>query len=245
VALRLVDAVPLVSATNRGLEMFYGMQTENVLEQLFGETKVLWDQKNNKITYQSLMVSNSTTPDAPSTALGIEVASDKSVPVLRAEIRYPRLSGYVKGNFYTAMDVRVVIELEPKVPPVAKGPDELTFDNRQAFDHRQVPVTYPGHSNSGDSGAWWLIGTGAAILAGTLITDLCIVGVIDDFITIPTALSMIGRGVMRFIFPVVSTAAPAFAARAAANAKAGIKLKSCHISGSTKECTLIKACHAN
>jgi hypothetical protein len=240
VAVRLTTPVPLAQVSNRGLDMFYAMQTEELLGRLFEETQVSWDRNDNTITYQSLIVSNSITPQAPSTALGIEVASDKPVPVLRAEIRYPSLSGYIKGNFYTAMDVRVVIELEPKVPPVAKGPDEFA---RYPVRPMSTPASQTKSSNNTD--AWWLIGTGAAILAGTLITDLLVFGVLDDFVTIPPALSMIGRGVLRFIFPVVSTAAPAFAARAAANAKAGIKLKSCHIPVSTKECTSIKSCHAH
>lgn len=66
----------------------------------------------NKITYRCMLVSNSRTHNGPGTAVGLVVASDKPVPVIRGEIRFPNISGQMNRHFYDAEKVRVVIEVE-------------------------------------------------------------------------------------------------------------------------------------
>lgn len=190
VVIKLAQKVPLTYVTNRSLEWTYKSQTDDTLSQLLSESYVSLDKKN-VITFRCNMVSKSTTPNAPSTSIGVAVASDKPVPVLRGEIRYPKLSGHINGHAYTAMDVKVVIEIEPKEPTVTRRP-ELGF--------RPEPV--PSGSNWRPSneavqeGLKWTFIAGLTLLVGTIVADFITLGgsVPDDAVTIPLALSMMGIG---------------------------------------------------
>jgi hypothetical protein len=223
VAIRLADNVPLVHATNRGLEMTYASQAETVLNRLFEEAVVLWDQQTNTITYRSLMVSASTTPHVPSTTVGLTVSSHKPTPVLRGEIRYPTLTGYIDRSFFTAMDVRVTIELEPKVPPVAKGPETVlehpVLDRKPGSIYRSPDYTV----------AWDMIGEAAFLLSATILTDFIFgLGIFDDFVTVPAALTMMGRGVAMLAFPVIACSAGSSVCKTARHTGSGTALKAAH-----------------
>lgn len=203
VAIRLADKVPLSHVTNRGLEIHYKSMTDAVLGQLLQDSVVEWDKTTNKISYACNMVSNSDTPHAPSTSIGVALASDKPVPVLRAEIRYPELKGYFQRNFFMAVDVKVVIDLEPR-PLVVKGPEVKAKDLR--LDMETAPVKSPDNSVDG----WDLVLVGSIALVATIATDfLWGIGLADDAVTIPAALAVIRSGARRIIFPVVAAGAAA------------------------------------
>jgi hypothetical protein len=194
-----------------------------VVNQLVGESEVKWDKATNRITYQSLLITKSKTPNAPSTAVGIAIASDKPTPVLRCELSYPNLSGHINNHFYVAKQVKVVIDVEPKVPPVAIRP-EVQF---------QDPVKERYTKNRADSTnrslAWKLIGDGALIISATILTDFLFgVGIFDDIVTIPLGLSKIGCGMSRLLFPVIVRSAGAYTARRAAYIGTGMALKAAH-----------------
>lgn len=190
VVIKLAQNVPLTYVTNRSLEMTYKSQTDDVLSQLLSESYVSLDQKN-VITFRCNMVAKSTTPNAPSTSIGVAVASDKPVPVLRGEIRYPKLGGNINGHTYTAMGVKVVIEIEPKGPTVTRRPEP---------GFRPEPV--PSRSNwrpsneAVEEGLKWTFIAGVTLLIGTIVADFVTFGgsVADDAVTIPLALSMMGIG---------------------------------------------------
>lgn len=149
------------------------------------------------------MVTQSQTPQAPSTAVGFAISSDKAVPVLRGEIRYPKLSGHIHRHFYTAMDVKLVIEVEPKVPPVGKKPERERLDFRRP---QRNPELLPSHATEQSDGmyGWKLVGAGALFLTATILTDFVFgIGIFDDLVTIPAALATMGRGACQVIFPVM------------------------------------------
>lgn len=225
IAVRLADSVPVVHVTNRGLESRYLGKIEGVINQLFyEEAKVEFDKKTNKIKYRCLLVSNNTSAGMPSTAIGLAVASDKPVPVLRGEIRFPKIKGYVDRNFYFAENVRVVIEIEPKV--VNKPPERL--NDPALVRQPSIPVA----SSKDNTGTWILIGSGVVLLTATILTDfLGGVGIADDVITIPAALRMIGTGAARIFFPVVvrqPALALCFASHHASRIGPGMALAAAH-----------------
>ncbi len=230
IAVRLADNKPLIHASNRGLETQYTSEAENVVHQLFlQDARVAWDTATRKITYECLLASKRSAGSAPATAVGLAVASDTKTPVIRGEIRFPKLSGYLGRHFYAAENVRVVIELEPKVPPVAKGPDEMQFDHRPAFDHRQMPRSNTVSDTSASSVTWKIIGEGAAILTITILTDFLFgIGIFDDAVTIPMGLSRIGYGISRLFVPVVVRSASLYSAHRMAYVGAGLALKAAH-----------------
>lgn len=190
VVIKLAEMVPLSYVTNRGMEMTFKSKTDQVLSQLLSETYVSLEA-GNKITYRCNMVTKSHSPNAPSTTIGIEIASDKPVPVLRGEIRFPRLAGYLDNNEFVAMDVTAVIEIEPKGPVVTQRPEP---------GFRPDPVTStPTISNEVvEEGLKWGFIAGATLLIGTIVADFLTAGgsLADDPVTIPLALSMMGIGVL-------------------------------------------------
>lgn len=206
VTIRLAHKTPLVQVTNRGLEMVHAERVESVIGQMFSETKVKLDY-DNKITYECNMVSRSTTPGAPNTAIGLVVTSDSPTPKLRGQIRFPKLSGYLGGNFYTAVNVKVVIDVEPKVTPVSKGPELVKY--REFVVDRPVSVATTSESTV----KWWLVGAGAAIMVGTILTDWTGVGMADDPLTLPTGAGMVARGFAGLTVPVVARHVSGFALR--------------------------------
>lgn len=132
------------------------------------------------------------------------------------------------------MNVRVVIEVEPKVP---KGPKDMETKFRDAtlpshqtvFRDATIPTqqTIPTHrsTDSTDTGTWILIGSGVTLLTITIIADfLTGVSVADDFVTIPAALRMIGTGAARLLFPVTVRSA----VQSGAYFGAGMALKAAH-----------------
>jgi hypothetical protein len=222
VAIRLADKVPLSHVTNRGLEIHYKSMSDAVLGQLLQDSTVEWDKTTNKISYACNMVSNSDTPHAPSTSIGVALASDKPMPILRAEIRYPELKGYFQRNFFMAVNVKVVIDLEPR-SLVVKGPEVLT---------NPVTPTKTANTSSSAQGidGWDLLLVGTIALAATIATDfLWGVGLADDAVTIPAALAAIRSGVTRIIFPVVANgAAAACSSSSSTQAGVGMRCKAAH-----------------
>jgi LysM repeat protein len=189
VLIKLSQNIRLADVTNHGIEMTYKSQTDDALSQLLSETYVGLD-KSNKITFRCNMVSKSTTPNVPSTSIGLAMASDKPVPVLRGEIRYPKLSGIINLAEYTAMNVKVVIEIEPKGQSVARKPEP-------GFRAEPVTSSWRPSPEAVEEGTKWAFIAGTALLIGTLVADFltCGASVADDAVTVPLALGMMGIGV--------------------------------------------------
>lgn len=190
VAIRLADKIPLSHVTNTGLEVSYKRQTDSMMERLLAETHLEWDKNNNRIKYACNMITLSTSNNGPSTTIGVSVSSDKSVPVLKAEFQYPELKGYLDRDFYCAMNVKIVIEIEPKAPTLVRSPRTEPVNDLQ-YARQTSPQTASPKVD------WALVGTGFALLATTIIADfLTGVSVADDFVTIPIALRTIASGLI-------------------------------------------------
>jgi hypothetical protein len=140
----LGNMVPLSYVTNMGLEMNCKAQSDDVVSLLISEPDLSWDKRTNKISYSCNFVTKSATPNAPHTSIGVSVASDKPMPVLKAEICYPTLKGMIRGNSYLAMNVKAVVEIEPRA-------------NVEPHERIQTtaPVTVPLSSKVGK---WQIVG---------------------------------------------------------------------------------------
>jgi len=192
VAVRLADKIPLSYVSNKGLEVSYKRQADSVMDRLLSEAHVEWDKASNQIKYSCNLVTLSPTNNGPSTTIGISVSSDKPVPVIKGEFVYPELKGYLDRDFYCAMNVKVVIEIEPRVPAMVRSPRPETVNDLQ--------YARPSHNQTASPQInWALVGTGFAMLAATIIADfLTGVSVADDFVTIPIALRTMASGLIIF-----------------------------------------------
>ncbi|HET6421148.1 MAG TPA: LysM domain-containing protein [Geobacteraceae bacterium] len=152
----LANKVPLFYVTNKCLEWSYKAQTDELVSQLISEPDLSWDRKTNKISYGCNFVTKSTTPNAPHSSIGIVVASDKPVPVLKAEICYPTLKGMINGSSYLAMNSKAVIEIEPRVKTDLQKPvpDPIPLS---------VPLTSKVGTWSIVGGTMYLVGCSIAI----------------------------------------------------------------------------------
>lgn len=181
VVIKLADMVPIATLTNKGVEASLKAKTDQALGQLLSDTYVGLDAAN-KITYRCMMVSSSTTSKMPSTAIGLSIASDKPVPVLRGELRFPKLTGQINRHTYAAMDVKVVIEIEPD-PPKNKGPKEEFQPRARSISQETV-----------QEGLKWTFITGVVLLLGYIASDFLTGGMAcaKDPILVPIALGMMG-----------------------------------------------------
>jgi hypothetical protein len=197
--------------------------TDAVLGQLLQDSTVEWDKTTNKISYACNMVSHSDTPHAPSTSIGVALASDKPMPILRAEIRYPELKGYFQRNFFMAVNVKVVIDLEPR-SLVVKGPEVIPDSAVRKSEIDKAPNTQQSING------WDLLIVGTIALVATIATDfLWGVGLVDDAVTIPVALAAIRSGATRIVFPVVASGtAAACSSSSKSQAAAGMTSKAAH-----------------
>jgi hypothetical protein len=93
-------------------------------------------------------------------------------------------------------------------------------------DERQ-PISTSGSVNY--SAAWKLVGDGAMIISATILTDFLFgIGIFDDVVTIPMGLSMMGCGIYRLIFPVLTRSTIVYAAHRTVHIGAGMTLNAAH-----------------
>lgn len=211
---------PATYVSNGGrLETQISQQANVAFGQLIGDTRFIYDSKKKEVTVRSMLVSQSTTPNAPATAVGVEFGSSSPVPKLRAEVRFPKLEGRIGPFHYVAMSVAFVILITPKahIPPSAPSPQAV----RDA-----VRVREP------DEGTNWgrVIGTGLVIGAGVIVVGTLVedffsggVGVADDPASFAAAGASLTRG-LAMLRGAATTALPRAAVPAAVHVGARVGL---------------------
>jgi hypothetical protein len=145
-------------------------EANHAFGQLIQDSRFIYDPAKKQVTWRSMLVSQSTTPNSVSTAIGVEVNSKTMVPKLRAEIRLPKLQGTLEPFHYVAMDVKIVIEITPKAdPPRMDSPRQLQ------------PVTHAPPVAAPQSGTNWskVIGVGLVVVAGAVVVGT----LVEDFFT--------------------------------------------------------------
>lgn len=159
---------------------------------LVNDTRLIYDAGENKLTYRSMLVSQSNVPNTPAYAIGYQMDSNSPLPKLRFEIRLNKLEGSLPQFNYTALDVKIVVELTPK-PEAPRGPSP------QPLRQSEPVVNWNRVIGTG------LVIAGAAIVIGTLVEDFFTAGAgtVDD----PASFAVAGATVARGLQMVQATAA--------------------------------------
>lgn len=164
----------------RELEFQAVQQINQAFSSLLSDVRLVYDDKTKKLTYRSMLVTQSRHPNAWATAVGIQMDSSSPLPKLRFEYRAPNpLIGTLPMHAYRGIGVAIVIELTPKpdAPVAEKSTPAL----------RKVP-TAPTKSAPQSATNWakvaggGLVVLGAAIVVGTIVEDFFTVGfgALDD-----------------------------------------------------------------
>lgn len=171
----VVDGTTLEAQATQELNTAFG--------KLISDNRVFYNPTTNSVSLRSMIVSQSTDPDMPATAIGVVVASDSLVPKLRAEIRLPKIEGRLGDIEYVGVDVKVIIEITPLPPPSQTAPSP------QPVRVAEPATNWPRAVGIG------LVATAAVIAVATIVEDIvCPVGVADDPASLGAAGAMLARG---------------------------------------------------
>ncbi|XQW86451.1 LysM peptidoglycan-binding domain-containing protein [Thalassotalea piscium] len=184
VTLSSVEKYPVNYVVNdKKLETTITTQANHAFGALLGETKLAFDEKTKKLTLGSKIISKSSTPNAPSSAVGIELSSNSPIPKLKYEIRLPQLKGKINQFNYVAEKVTFILEVT-----FTTGGDTGTYAPR---------TPQPDSSPSWDKVlAVGLFATATVIVVGTLIEDYVTLGAgtVDDPASFAAAAGLTARG---------------------------------------------------
>ena len=147
-------------------------EANHAFGKLVSENSYAYEPAEKRITLKSMLVSQSNTPNAPTTAVGVELASDTALPSLRAEIKLPKLDGVIGVFRYVATDVAFVLEVTPH-PTIKKQLDS-------AQELRVVAIS-PAAKASARSAATAELVIGAGIVVGAV--AIMFGSVVEDFFT--------------------------------------------------------------
>jgi hypothetical protein len=155
-------------------------QANHAFGALVNDCRLVYDSSQNTLTYRSMLVSQSSAANGVASAVGIQTDMQNPIPKLRFEFRFPKLSGAIPPFHYSAVDVKIVVELSPDTPaPVGSSPQEP----------RALPRSWDRLIGAG------IIAGAVVLVAGTLIEDFFTAGggVVDD----PASFAAASAGIMR------------------------------------------------
>lgn len=158
----------------RELEMQAVQRINQAFSSLLSDVQLVYDEKERKLTYRSMLVTQSRHPNAWATAVGVQMDSSSPFPKLRFEYRAPNpLIGSLPMYTYRGIGVAIVIELTPKpdAPLAQKSTPNL----------QTIPVPAPAAGWSKVAGVG-LVVLGGVIVVGTIVEDFFTVGsgTLDD-----------------------------------------------------------------
>jgi hypothetical protein len=162
-------AYPTTFITSRGeIEAQLVHEANLAFGKLVSDTRFVFDPMQKRVTYRSMLVSQSSTPNMPCSAIGVEMSSNTPLPRLRAEIRMSKLEGSIGIFHYFALDAKIAIEVTPKPappPPLSTRPQTVAVPAQV-----QEPST---------NWARW-IGTGLILTAAGIV----VATILEDFVTL-------------------------------------------------------------
>lgn len=185
ICLSSTEAYPVNYVVNdENLEATVTSQANAAFSSLLAETKLAYDDKTKSLTIGSKIVSKSTTPNVPSTAVGVEISSNSPIPKLQYEVRFPQLKGRVNEFNYIADKVTFVLEVTMRDGESAKP-----------LDQSPQPVSSPSWDKVFAIG---LFAGATIIVVGTLIEDYVTfgVGAADDPASFAAAAGMSAKGAL-------------------------------------------------
>lgn len=192
VVLMTKKAYPATFITSRGeLELQLVNEANTTLGKLVSDSRFVFDPFEKRLTYRSMLVSQSTTPNMPSSAIGVEMGTNSPMPKLRFEIRLSKLEGQLGLFRYVAMDAKIVVEVTPKVnvqPPPTTQTERV-----------RSPLPVPETEESPNWARWIGVGlvlTATAIVIATVVEDFATLGAgtVDDPPSAAAAAAALARG---------------------------------------------------
>jgi len=184
--------IPAVYVTQRReLEIQAMHQANEAFRFLLSDTKLIYDDKDHKLTYSSMLVAKSSQPHSWATAVGVKADSSNPLPKLRFEFRAPDpLEGALPQHTYRAIGVKIVIELTP----TGTIKSELArFEQKP----QAIPASVPATNWGKVFGAGLVVAAGAVVCA-VVVDDFLPIGVADDVIGYAAAAKMFAQG-MRMV----------------------------------------------
>jgi hypothetical protein len=171
---------------HRAIEHQIAMEAHDAFGKLVNDNRFIFDPKEKRLTYRSMLVTQSTTPNTPASAIGVEMSSNSPIPKLRAEIRIPKLEGSIAGFFYVVVDTKIVVEITPKPRP----PGPLASKKQLS-----VPEAVPSFESPwvGILGAG-LVVTTLVLAFGVIADDVLPPGLADDAPGLAAAGVLLARG---------------------------------------------------
>jgi LysM domain-containing protein len=201
VLLMTQKAYPAVYVTQRReLEFQAVSQANQALNSLINDTRLIYDSRENKLTYRAMLVTKSSTPNAPAMAMGMQIDSMSPVPKLRFEFRFPKLQGSLPLFNYSAIDIKIVVELTPKREDEPRNTAQPARIAQPATNWQRVLGT-------------GLLVTAGALVVGTLVEDFFTAGagIADDAPSFAAAAGAVARGLQMIrgavLLPAAATAA--------------------------------------
>ena len=187
VVLRSSKSYPATYVTNRNeIESQAVHEINHAFGKLVSDNHFIYNAEKKQVTLRTMIVSKSNTPNAPSSAIGIELPSNSPMLKLRAEIIFPKLVGRIGLVPYTALNVKFVITITPKLqPPLGPSP-------------QPIRVREPAPSTNWETAAGTaLIITAGGIVLATIVEDFLTVGVgaADDPASFAAAAAAFARGI--------------------------------------------------
>jgi hypothetical protein len=179
---------PATYVTSRNeIEHQVAMEANHAFGKLVSDSRFIYDPAQKRLTCRSMLVTQSTTPNLPATAIGVEASSNSPVPKLRAEIRIPKLEGTIDGFFYAALDNKIVVEITPK----PQSPGMATS---------KKPMSAVTESSSAEWGL--VLGAGLVVIAtviaiGAVVDEwVPVLGQLDDFPASAAVAALVARGLV-------------------------------------------------
>jgi len=187
ISLSSIESYPVnYVVNNKQLETKVTSAANKAFSSLIAETKLAFDQKTKNLTLGTKIISKSTTPNTPSTAVGVELTSNSPLPKLKYEIHYPTLKG--KINEFSFIANKIIFTLEVTLMSEQETGKDIKGDSFQ-----------PSSSYSWDKiFAIGLYTSATAIIVGTIIEDYLTLGagVADDPASFAIAAGLSTRGAL-------------------------------------------------
>jgi hypothetical protein len=143
--LTLGYGLPLFYVFNGGFEAIAKTRSDNAFTSLMSETKVGFDPTTGHIKFSNKMITSATNIPGPRYGVGIEISSATGMPLLKTEISYPELKGRIGMDSYVAANLKIEIEIEPRMP-IPPRPIPAPVQSTKKL--RELPVAEPEND-------WW------------------------------------------------------------------------------------------
>ena len=160
--------LPVLTFTDKGAELAAKRETDAVLGKLLGQTKISWDEKAKKVSFEDLPTTQAKGMPPSVTAVGVAADSSNPIPALRAKFVSAQLQGRLLRHLFIAENMTVIIDIRPR-----GGDDDITRRPNPGVAVRPAPA--PARQHWYDSTVSFLDRNGRVIEAGVLVLGAAVV----------------------------------------------------------------------